>query len=246
MEMQALVLRTLYNNRGWKDKCVSPFNDPLCWRCQDARKKIAQGKSIDLVFTPPNVDDVGGKECSGKCWEQKFAKDNNFKWGSKKQYGVRSGERVFLVFEKKNHNTKKIEYRIWGSTIVSQVNIEQQADPTSNYKYWLRLKEFEALPPEKWSQPLSDIELIGSQWKQGAYRYIYDEAQVAFLEKLVSGAPMKEVGNKSNFVSLAVKTKDELLSPNIEQKVQEIAKSQGRTRDDIIKQAVFEWLKRQE
>ena len=48
--MQALVLRTLYNNRGWKDKCVSPFNDPLCWRCQDARKKIAQGKSIDLVF----------------------------------------------------------------------------------------------------------------------------------------------------------------------------------------------------
>ena len=243
--MPALLLRVLYENSKWREKCLSPFTDPLCWKCQEARRDLDQGKVTKLNITPPEIDDVGDKRCSGRCWEASLAKD--FEWGSDKHFrGLLPGMKVFLVFEQKNNNTKKIEYCIWGSTIITHINVPQLAHPDSSYKYWIRLKEFEPLPHEKWSNPMSDKDLLGTKWGQGFYRYIYNESHVAFLEKIVSGVPIEEAGIKLNLVPPAVKTKNVLLSANIEEKIKEIANSQGRTRDDIIRQAVAEWLKKQD
>jgi hypothetical protein len=243
--MSALLLRVLYENAQWKEKCLSPFTDPLCWKCQEERRDLDQGKITKLNITPPQIDDVDGKRCSGRCWEASLAR--YFEWGSDKHFrGLMAGMKVFLMFEEKNNNTKKIEYRIWGSTIVTHVNVQQLAHPDSSYRYWIRLKPFEPLPREKWSNPMSDRDILGTKWGQGFYRYIYDEAQVAILEKIVSGVTIEEAGIKPNLAQPAAKTKKLLLSTNIEEKVKEIADSQGRSRDDIIRQAVAEWLKKQE
>jgi hypothetical protein len=246
--MMAIVIRVLYENGHWKKKCTSPFADPLCWKCQEARRDLDQGKSLKLNITPPKVDDVDGKECSGYCWEQDLC--NTYDWGSDQHFrGVLPGMKVFLVFEQKNDKSKRIEYRLWGRTTVNSVNvspIRKLVHDEGKYKYWIRLELFEPLPRDKWSKPMSDKDLIGTKWGQGFYRYVREEDREAFLEKLALGVPLEEAGSKLTAVPSAGKIKYGLLASNIEQKIMEIATNQGRTREEIIRQAVAEWLKKQE
>ncbi|MFC1971039.1 ribbon-helix-helix protein, CopG family [Chloroflexota bacterium] len=241
----SIVIRVLYENEQWKRRCTSPFTDPLCWKCQEARRDLDQGKTPKLNITPPNI---GDKECSGYCWERDLC--NSFDWGSDQHFRrVLPGMKVFLVFEQKNDKSNRIEYRLWGRTIVNSVNVppaRKLEHDEEKYKYWIRLEPFEPLPRGKWSQPLSDKDLIGTKWGQGFYRYIHEEVREAFLEKLALGVPVEEAGGKLTAAPSTGKTKYGLLAPNIEQKVEEIAINQGRTREEIIRQAVAEWLKKQE
>lgn len=243
----SIVIRMLYNNQGWNGKCKYPFEDPLCWKCQEARQDLVQGKPLKLYITPPNF---GDKECSGGCWEQALLCNNNFDWGSDQHFrGVFPGIKVYLVFEQKNDKSNRIEYRLWGSTTIKSVNKPPKRKlehDTEKYKYWIYMEPFEPLPKEKWSKVLSDKDLIGSKWGQGFYRYIREEGREIFLEKLALGVPFEDAVSKLNVAqSTGEIIKHGLLAPNIEQTVREIAMSQGRTINDIIKQAVFEWLQKQ-
>jgi len=240
--LRAIVIRVLYNNRRWMDKCTSPFADPLCWKCREARRDVDQGKAAKLNITPPKPDDIGGKECSGYCWEAALCR--TYDWGSDQRFReVLPGMRVFLVFEQKNENTKRIEYRLWGVTRVVRVNVPPARTLTHDegkYKYWVLLESFEPLPRDKWSDPISDRDLIGKKWGQGFYRYI-EEGRATFLEKLASGVPAGEAGVGKITVALPASIKG-LLAPSIEQKIDKKAVEQGRTKEDIIRQAVAEWL----
>jgi hypothetical protein len=243
----AIIIRVLYENEQWKKKCKFPFTDPLCWKCQEARRDLDQGKPTKLDITPPKV---GDKECSGCCWERDLC--NSFDWGSDQHFRrVLPGMKVFLVFEQKNEKSNRIEYRLWGWTTVKSVNVPPtrrlERDDEEKYKYWIQLEPFEPLPRDRWSRPLCDKDLIGSKWGQGFYRYIDERERETFLEKLALGVPIEDADSKLTIAKpIGKPVKYALLAPNIQQKVEEIAMNQGRAREEIIRQAVAEWLKKQE
>jgi hypothetical protein len=57
MDKTAIVIRCMYNNRGWRGACFRPRKDPECEPCFDPVVEI----------DPPEPDD---EECSGNCWER--------------------------------------------------------------------------------------------------------------------------------------------------------------------------------
>jgi hypothetical protein len=242
--MAAIVLRVLHNNSQYSAKCTLP--DPLCWKCLEARRDLDQGKPLKLNITPPRPNDT---KCSGACWERDLLKYRD--WGSDQDFRrVLPGMKAYLVFEQKN-DKNKIGYCLWGSPTVEVVNQstarEISQDSRVKYGYWIHFKPFDPLPREKWSRVLSDRDLVGSSWRRGFYRYIYDEGRQAFLDKLALGIPYEEASRElTPITSVDKMAGGSLLAPHIEQKVQEIADNHGRTRDEIIRQAVADWLKKQE
>jgi len=226
----AIVIRVAYNNLRWKESCKTPGKDNLCWYCFE---------DILDIISPKWTDEI----CSGHCWEQHLCV--NYRWGCTpkgRKFGNRaySGVKVFFAFKQPDGN-----YTIWGNTTVHSVDkeiVEEGRDYEVGFAF-IYFSSFEPLPSDKWVRNLSDVQLVGERWLQGRHRYI-DAEQEAYLEKLIEGAvPIKQgetaaMALAGNNVNISVS-----MMPNIYKKLERIANEEGRQIDEIVREAVAEWIK---
>lgn len=226
-----MIIRVLYNNQDWKAPCITPGKDVGCWNCLE---------SYFLGIEPPSRDD---EVCTGHCWEQHLCTE--YKWGCTPKgrmfsYRAYRGMKVFLVFRQPSGF-----YTLWGKTTVRDID-DTVATEGRDYEVgfaFIHLEPFEPLPKEKWVSNLKDVQLAGEMWLMGRYRYI-DEEKEAYLEKLIEGeVPEEQVETPvtiptSNSTSLSIN-----VTPNIYKKLESIANEEGRQIDEIVREAVAEWIK---
>jgi|GEM_PF-2334280 len=227
-----LVIRVLYNNQFWQAPCTKPGADASCWQC------FSEGNLE--IERPSKADEI----CSGHCWEQHLCVD--LRWGCTPQgrvYGSRaySGQKVFFAFRQQDG-----KYTMWGKTTVSSLD-EKPLEGGTNYEKGFAFIHFNPFKPElreKWIANLSDKQLVGNKWLMGRYRFI-DAEHETYLEKLMEGSvPQKQPRPASSIRANSNTTIDLDLSPNIYQKLENIANDEGRNMDDVVKEAIAEWLKK--
>lgn len=227
-----IVIRTLYNNQGWKARCIKPYSDTLCHICCS--------ENVHVNITPPSP---GDPECSGHCWEENLCVD--YRWGctpAGRRFGSRAypGMKVLFVYRQPGGN-----YTIWGMTTVRNIdsNIEISYVDGKGYSF-MYFDAFEQLVRHKWVRDLTDRQLVGEEWRQGRYRYI-DSRHDTYLEQLVErkevqgGAedePITVTPPSSRVVTIPI-------MPNVEQKLDAIARQEGRSKEEIVREAIAEWLR---
>ena len=157
--MEGLVIRTLYNNQGWRAPCSRPYGDPLCYYCPDNK--------LNLVIRPPSPR---CDPCDGECWEQKLCRLHCWGcWPSGRVWGPRAkpGVKVFFVFREVHRNRPRL-YTLWGKTKIKAV--ASCADP--NGVYLIHFDEFVAAPRSAWRSGLAAEQIVGKEFGSGLYRYI--------------------------------------------------------------------------
>lgn len=232
-----IIIRTVFNNQGWSGACKDPYNDPRCYRCIKAGINVNGKKPLRVNRDGFCEGDIQNGELW--CWEQTLGTTRSF-WGNPQgKWGHRAyqGAKVYLVYVEQDGS-----YTLWGSTQVDQV--DNLAIPFPK----LHLKSFEPLPEGVRVRGLSAIALVGKKWGQGSFRYI-DSEREAFLDAIIEGKPLKansaeEPKNSSSvadYISVTLR-----LKTNVEAKLEKIANSEGREGEDIIREAIAEWLKGRE
>ena len=148
--------------------------------------------------------------------------------------------KVFLVFRQPGGR-----YTLWGKTTVRDID-DEVATEGRDYEVgfaFIHLEPFESLPKEKWVSNLSDVQLVGEKWLMGRYRYI-DAEKEGYLEQLMEGeVPKEQVETPvtiltNNSISLSIN-----VTPNIYKKLESIANEEGRQTDEIVREAIAEWVK---
>lgn len=228
-----IVIRTLYNNQNWQAPCRTPGKDELCWYCFYGILQIQSPKKDDFI-------------CSGHCWEQHLR--NDYKWGCTPKgrafgYQAYRGVTVFLVFKQPDGN-----YTIWAKTTASEVDIEPMKDGKDYEKgfAFIHFNPFEPLPRDKWVRNITDVKLVGAKWLQGRHRYI-DTEREAKLEQLIEGiVSEKEAESLVTAELLTTTTLNVNVAPNVYKKLKDIADKEGRQIDEIIREAIAEWLRGRE
>jgi len=229
MEKTGIVIRCMYNNQGWKAACVKPGEDPECEPCFYPLVQIK----------PPKRDD---KECFGNCWERYVCTD--YKWGCYPKGNTFAqayiGMKVFFTFKQLSGN-----YTIWGTTKVTGIDSEPMhtgKDFEDGYRF-IHFEPFEQLPKENWVRNVPDNQLVGAMWRQGRFRYI-DSERESYLEKLISGEKPKLTQEFTVAVSSSGTSvlNIEVMS-HINEKLEKFALQEGRKKDDIVREAIAEWLR---
>lgn len=229
-----LVIRCMYNNNDWKDACFKPGEDPKCELCFYPRVQIR----------PPNRDDK--EKCSGECWERYIC--TKFRWGCTPQGNTFArayvGMKVFFVFKQLSGN-----YTIWGTTKVVSIDrepVRTGKDFEDNFAF-IHFEPFKPLPKENWVEGLSAKELVGKEWLQGRFRYI-DEEKERYLERLIRGETPEMTQGSTIMTSLSdsMTVLNIPMTVHINKRLDEIAQQEGRGKDEIIREAVAEWLKGRE
>ncbi|MHA1835161.1 MAG: ribbon-helix-helix domain-containing protein [Candidatus Baldrarchaeia archaeon] len=227
-----MVFRVAYNNRSWEAPCDYPGKDPMCWYCFREVTDIIPPKRTDVV-------------CQGHCWEQHLCTE--YQWGcypKGRKFGHRAypGEMAYFVFKQPDG-----KYTLWAKSKILDID-DKPAKEGKDYQvgfFFIHFQPFEPLPKEMWVRNLSDIQLVGEKWKQGRYRFINAE-QEEYLENsiLIQPSESKEPVEKptttlpTNNVNLSVS-----VAPNIQKKLENIAKAEGRQIDEVIREAIAEWVK---
>jgi len=165
--MDALVIRTLYNNQGWRDPCKQPYNDPLCYYCL--------GNKLRLNINPPSP---GCNSCDGSCWEQTLC--SQYFWGCTPQGKLWGkgrtwpGMKVFFVFRERNSPRL---YTLWGKTTISRIDtsINTSGQRGMSGYHLMHFAPFSPAPRNRWVQHLTSNAVVGGFWGQGNYRYIPDK-----------------------------------------------------------------------
>ena len=231
----AIVIRTAYNNNNWKGPCNNPGKDPLCRQCFWG----------SIQVKPPNKDDI---ICSGDCWERRICTE--YKWGCTPKGrlygpGAYSGATMYLVFTQPDG-----KYTIWGKTKVSSTD-DKVITTGKNFEdgyAFIHFEPFEPLPRDKWVTGLSDIQLVGARWLQGRHRYI-DSNQEKRLAQLIEGqttsqatisvpSAVKSSTSKSEQITLEI-----TIASSILKKLEEIASTEGRTINELVRQAIAEFIR---
>lgn len=224
----AMVVRVAYNNKGWKAPCDNPGKDDLCWHCFEGI----------LQIKPPKKDDI---TCSGECWERRLRTE--YRWGCTPKgrvYGsdAYKGVKVFLVFKQRDGN-----YTIWGRTQVNSIDDKpiQSSNESENGYAFLHFEKFEPLPRDKWVTGLSDVELVGARWLQGRHRYIGTELATK-LDYLIERKelPPAAMNYTLNADELTISVQ---LAQNVLVRLNKAAREEGRTKDEIMREAIAEWLR---
>lgn len=231
-----IIIRTAFNNQGWAGPCKNPSNDPRCYQCIEGRVYVNGGKPI-------TVDDNGF--CKGEiqdgepwCWEQTLC--TKYFWGNAiGKWGPRAypGEKVYLVFRELSGL-----YTLWGRTKVDW--IDNNTKPCPN----LYLEPFKPLSDDKRVRGLSAIYLTGRKWGQGTFRYIGGERE-AILDSHIEGKPpipnsqegLKNSSSVAHYMTVPLR-----LKVNITERLKRIAESEGREIEDIVREAIAEWIKGRE
>ena len=148
--------------------------------------------------------------------------------------------RVFFVYKQLDG-----KYTIWGETKVSKIDSSPLKESDSDEKgfAFMHFEKFDPLLKEKWVRNLSAEKLVGNEWRQGRFRFI-DAYQENKLEQLINGKSIEDHPDKSvallpsGMINLNVG-----VMPYVADKLDEIAYKEGRQRDEIIREAIAEWLK---
>lgn len=226
-----IVIRCLYNNQDWKDACIRPGDD---WEC-----KMCFSSPVNI--RPPKKDD---EVCSGHCWERYLC--IKYRWGCTPQgrtfAQAHKGMKVFLVYK---HFMG--DYTVWATTKVSDVDLEpmQTGVEDEDGFAFIHFEPFSPLPREQWAGNLSDRMLVDAEWRQGRFRYI-DKEREDFLERLIKGEEIIERG----LIRSLEPTKDNVINielmPNIRKRLDQVAQNEGRTVEEILREATAEWLRSRE
>ena len=229
MKDSAIVIRCMYNNQGWNAPCIKPGTDSKCERCFNPKVQIR----------PPQWDD---ETCSGNCWERYVCKD--YKWGCypKGNSFTRAyvGMRVFFVYRNSDGF-----YTIWGTSKVASIDklpMQTGRDFEDGYKF-IRFEPFEQLPRDKWVSSIKDKQMVGQSWRQGRLRYIDSEREL-HLEKLIEGEKPEPIETSTDTVPPSANTTLSIdIMPHINEKLDKIAQQEGRHKEDIIREAIAEWIR---
>jgi len=212
-----IVIRTAFNNQEWVGPCKNPLSDPRCYQCTE--KRI-------------NVD------CTS-CWEQTLC--TKYFWGNPQgKWGHRaySGQKAYLVYRERDGS-----YTLWGRTKVDRIDNEAKPYPT------LYLKPFKPLPEARRIKGLSAIDLTGKKIGQGTYRYIGPERE-ALLDSLIEGGlpeqKFREQPKISPTSQVDYTTINLRLKQNVIESLWKVAHTEGREVEEIIREAIAEWLKGRE
>jgi hypothetical protein len=140
------------------------------------------------------------------------------------------------------------DYTIWGTSRVVSVDLEPMQtgkDFEDGYKF-IHFEPFQQLPKEEWVSGLSDNQLVGAEWRQGRFRYI-DREQELHLEKLIKGETSEIT--QGGAITTPPSGRSILnieVSPHINERLEKIARQEGRQKDEIIRETIAEWLKERE
>ena len=228
-----IIIRTLYNNQDWQAPCKNPYKDAACRSCFDPNVAIRGPRPADEI-------------CSGNCWERNICV--KYSWGCTpkgRTFGVRAyiGMKVFFVYKQLDGN-----YTLWGMSTVRSIDntpLEEGGDDEKGFAF-IHFNPFKALPRDKWVRDLTDRQLVGESWLMGRYRYI-DARRESHLEQLIEGREAERpredtvITSPANTLILEVQ-----ITPTINEKLDRIADEEGRQKDEIIREAIAEWLKGRE
>lgn len=226
-----IVIRVVYNNQGWEGRCENnPDKDRRFFKCFPA-----DGAKPNLNISPKLENGC----CVGECWEQHLCID--YRWGCPPQgnkFGKRAqpGMNAFFVYMQPNH-----EYTLWGKAIVQDVNVVGE-----DGFYYLHFEPFKSLPGEKRIPDLTAEELVGEEWRQGTYRYV-DSNRETYLERLIERGKQFERETETSppilgdYMALNIQIKR-----NIKERLETASDGEGREIEDIVREAIAEWLKGRE
>lgn len=231
-----IIIRTAFNNQGWAGPCKNPINDPRCYLCTEGRINVNNRKPIRVDENGFCKGDIQAGEVW--CWEQALCTEKSL-WGNPQgKWGHRAylGAKVYLVYKERDG-----AYTLWGKTKVERVDNEAST-PT------LYLKPFKPLPDGMRVKGLSAIHLTGRKWGQGTFRYIGSERE-AILDSRIEGEPPRpnsQEGSKNSSSVANYMTVPLRLKANITERLKRIAESEGREIEDIMREALAEWIKGRE
>ena len=83
--------------------------------------------------------------------------------------------------------------------------------------------------------------MVGADWRQGRFRYI-DRDRELYLEKLIKGERPEVTQGAATTLSGTSVLNIEIM-PHINDQLEKIAHQEGRQKDEIIREAIAEWLK---
>lgn len=232
-----IIIRVAFNNQEWVGPCKNPLGDPRCYQCIEGRVYVNFGKPIkedENGFC--KGDTLGGQAW---CWEQTLCTE--YFWGNAiGKWGPRaySGEKVYLVYRERDGS-----YTLWGRTKVDRIDNGAKPYPK------LYLEPFKPLSKDKWARGRSDIDLTGKLWLRPNFRYI-DDKREAFLDSLIEGGSpeqkFKEQPKISPTSQADYMTINLRLKQNVMERLEKIAHNEGREEEEIIREAIAEWLKGRE
>ena len=225
-----MVIRTLYNNQDWRARCKHPYKDGGCWLCFE--------DNVD-IRPPSRTDEI----CSGHCWEQHLCAE--YRWGCIPKgatFGRRAypGMTVFFVFKQPDGN-----YTLWGKSTVRNVDdkpLEQGGDDEVGFAF-VRFEPFKPLPRDKWISNLRDIQLVGQKWLMGRHRYINAEQEAYLQEMCERGVAERPLQSAMGVSTGSDVTLNIMVMPNVYRRLESIARDEGRRVDEIVREAIAEWLK---
>jgi predicted HNH restriction endonuclease len=152
-----MIIRVNYNNQDWHGKCKNADSDRRLYKCQKQLMKVGF-----------KIDKKGN--CLADCWESTLC--SKFFWGNEKgNFDIdRAKGKVFFIFAD-----------VDGSRVLFAKSKVKKV--TGDKVYFER---FRLMPPEKWIDGISLIELLGKKWGEGTYRYIDDKTIENKLKEIVS------------------------------------------------------------
>lgn len=228
-----LVIRTVFNNQGWKEPCKNPLKDYRCFKCvEGGGLYINKGNPIEedeKGFCKGNSE--GDPKLGEKwCWEQGLCTKYFWKNIKGKWRYVNVGMPVYFVYSERDGSLT-----LWGRSVIDKVNNE--------FKYsHLYFKPFEPMPQDKWVKGLNGEELTGNSWRQLHYRYL-DEKHENFLSSLIKGVEKIDRPNRFILSSGEYEIINFQIRRDIKEKLAKIADKEGREVSDVIREALAKLIR---
>lgn len=232
-KIEAIVIKTVFNNQDWKGPCKRPLKDYRCYMCvKGVLPGINGGNPIEennKGFCHGGFGSFAITEDSW-CWEQTLCEKFYWRNVKGKWRFVNEGMPVYFVYPEHDKSLT-----LWGHTVIDTIDNDHEL-PT------LHFKAFNPLPQEKWIQGLTGKELTGAHFKQGHYRYL-DDKHHNYLSSLI------RTGKKAQKTSNALAVEEDADSFNVQlredimKKLEKIAKLEGREIKDIIREAVAKLIR---
>jgi uncharacterized protein (UPF0264 family) len=149
--------------------------------------------------------------------------------------------KAFFVFRQPDGR-----YTLWGRTTVESVNVPPTGKTESvkaGYTDYMRFAPFDPLPRDKWVKDLTDIDLVDKPLKQGRFRYV-TATKEAQLEQRIGGlAPVMQAERAAAVSPRGDIAVNLTVTPTMFGRLESAANEDGRQIDEIIREAIAEWLK---
>jgi 5-methylcytosine-specific restriction endonuclease McrA len=160
---KGIIIRVGLNNQNWQGKCKNVHFDARLFMCKN--KTVRTGFKANKKGT-----------CLGLCWESTLCTEYFWKNNIGRFVRAKPNHKVFFVFPVKDNSLV-----LWGHSWIKSVD-----DNT------LYFKKFKPMPEEKWITGLFAKELVGKQWGQGTFRYLYDSSLIDRLESLIDNGVFED------------------------------------------------------